>query len=188
MKPFKLLTLGLLSCGMLLAGCGNAESPATPSPEDPPTPSGPSDPSTSTNTILPFLNVGQVRFDIMGDDLGGWKYGDQTIVSTTPMPLGTGPLTATGPLNKATYHFIVVEEGKVANGVVSSRAVSLSSSIEKESLSAFLSDFASVYLGDAQNGGRAYVAISDGGGTPLWTKGLNEDLDKAIQKQVNTNN
>lgn len=187
MKPFKLFTLGLLSCGMLLAGCGSTNDPAGPSDTDPSTPSGPNDPSTSTNTILPFLNVGQVRFDIMGDDLGGWKYGDQTIVSKTPMPLGTGPLAATGPLNKASYHFIVVEEGKVANGVVSSRAVSLSSSIEKESLSTFLSDFASVYLGDAQNGGRAYVAISDGGSTPLWTKGLSEELDKAIQKQVGVN-
>ena len=43
-------------------------------------------------------------------------------------------------------------------------------------------------FGDAQDGGRAYVAISDGGSTPLWTKGLNEDLDKAIQKQVNATN
>ena len=173
MKHTKILTVALLATGLLLAGCNNASKDE---PKVDPTPSG----ETETS-ILPFIGNSKVRFDIMSDLGLTFKLGETTIVSTEQLTLVNAAVTYTGEAKVSTVNFIVVTE-RVDNGI-NANSCAYNPGVEIAHLSEYLEGFATDYL-SGSNVNKAYVAISDGAAEGTWTKGLNDELDAKIQKQI----
>lgn len=170
----KLLAAALLASTLLLAGCNNAKQ------EDKGGEQKDDDKGETVKSTLSFLQNNQIRFDIMNDDLGlSFKYGDDAIVSKTPLAFAEKTLSATGELAKETLNFIIAVE-KDAN----SFTLNINPGILKESLNEYLADFTTSYLKEAV-GGKAYIAISEGGKEATWTKGLSAELDEKIQARIN---
>lgn len=174
MKHTKILTVALLTTGLLLAGCNSDSKKGEPTVD--PTPSG----ETETS-LLPFIGNSKVRFDIMSDLGLTFKFGETTIVSTEQLTLVNAAVTYTGEAKVSSVNFIVVTEG-VDNGI-NANSCAYNPGIEVAHLSEFLEGFATDYL-SGSNVNKAYVAISDGASEGTWTKGLNSELDAKIQKQI----
>lgn len=174
MKHTKILTVALLATGLLLAGCNSASKKGEPTPE--PAPSG-----EITTSLLPFVGNSKIRFDIMSDLGLTFKLGETKIVSKEQLTLSNVAVSYSGEAKVSTVNFIVVTE-RVDNGI-NANSCAYNPGVEIEHLSEYLEGFATDYLSGG-NVNKAYVAISDGAAEGTWTKGLNDELDAKIQKQI----
>lgn len=174
MKPTKLLPVVCLMGSLLLTGCASTNNDGEASK------AGDQSQEVAPKSALSFLNNGQIRFDIM-DNLGiSFKYGDNAISSAQPLNLvKDAAVTFSGELSAESVNFIVYSESKGNDKFV----CAYHPEVLKDSVAEFLQSFATDYLNDYVEG-KAYVAISNGASAGKWTKGLSEELDKALQQKI----